>query len=119
MSGCGGTPPESEAWCRGAVERRQNPKPCGTLPMLTVAQDDGRNRTVVSSGKEAARAEHECEAKAAPRTARESWKAARTPGRPGEGCERLLGPGTMHARGNADRGTGLTWRLTGERSESG
>ena len=73
----------------------------------------------MSSGAEATRAEHECEAKAAPRTARESWKDARTHGRPGEGCECLLAPGTMNVRGNADRGTGLTWRLTGERSESG
>ena len=101
------------------MERRQNPKPCGTLPTLTAAQDDGRNRTVVSSGKEAARAEHECEAKAAPRTARESWKAARTLGRPGEGRERLLAQPMKHERGNAERGTGLTCRLTGERSESG
>ena len=73
----------------------------------------------MSSGEEAARAEHECEAKAAPRTARERWKAATTLGRPGEGRERLLGPGTMNVRGSADRGTGLTCRLTGERSESG
>ena len=36
-----------------------------------------------------------------------------------EGRERLLGPRTKYVRWSADRGTGLTCRLTGERSESG
>ena len=58
------------------------------------------------SGEEAARAEHEWAAKAAPCTARERWRAARTFGRPGGGCERRLASVTMHVQAIAIQGRG-------------
>jgi len=60
----------------------------------------------VSSGAEAAFAEHGLGAKAAPRTARESWKAARTLGRPGEGRDRRIAPPPMDVREIDARGHG-------------
>ena len=42
-----------------AAERLANAQPCATAAAFVLAQDAGRRRTVVSSGEEAARAEHE------------------------------------------------------------
>ena len=44
---------------RGAAERRENAQPCAAVAEFVLAQDAGRRRTVVSSGEEPARAEHE------------------------------------------------------------